>query len=134
MDNIPFSHQAMFLNDDHFLTDGFAMLTRLIASINPDTPENLYLAVLELVTLEQKASESGAVFLSRVKGLDSRLRNKSISDIMHLFALNQLDRDRYGGLIDCFHRGDTELFASLFHKYYLLFISLQHGPSGRIIS
>ena len=109
LEHIPPSEQSLFVNDSRYDHDGFAMLQRLVSKLDPNTPESIMLTVLELIKLEQGASEDGAAFLSRLKGIENRLARCRINDILPLFALANLDRSRYNGLVDRFNRGDTDL-------------------------
>ena len=103
------SISSMFLNDVRFVSDGIAIISLLLAHLNPSSNENPPLAISDLTRLEMRLGESSINYMSRVQGISQRMQGVTIEHIIPLFSIASLDHDRYPGVKSCYLAGDAAL-------------------------
>jgi hypothetical protein len=103
---LPTDLQRLFTNDTRYDNDGFLMLARLLAHLQPVSHQSKFLSMMEFANLTKGDNETEAALISRAKGIDQKLSGVSISDCMPLKILSCLS-DVYPGLIARYCQGDA---------------------------
>eukprot|EP00956_Cyclotella_meneghiniana_P028511 scaffold66582_cov38-Cyclotella_meneghiniana.AAC.5 len=87
------------------------MLHRLLEYLQGNFVENRILAISELATLEFKATDTGATYMARIRGIPAALQGVAIDQFLTLLTLSRLDKDLYPGVVSLFRQGNTALLS-----------------------
>ena len=118
---LPPMHLQPFFNNPSFTNDGIKMLDAFLRTISPERPEDRLADLQELTSLDMTSQDTPQGYMSTVRGLDMRLGQVVMRDLMPLFAILGLDSGRYDGIINRFTGGNpTIVNADLGTLEYLL--------------
>jgi len=85
------------------------MLDALLANLAPSHAKTLLEAVEQLSRFSMTPAEDATSFMQRVRSLAERLDGVVLSQLMPLFAIANLDKDRYPGLVQRYIADDPAL-------------------------
>ena len=99
----------ILLHEPRFVSDGIAMISLLLARLNPSSSENLPLAISDLTRLDMRLGESRIEYMSRVRGISQRVQGITMERVIPIFAIVIIDHDRYPGVNIRYLAGDDTL-------------------------
>eukprot|EP00581_Thalassiosira_minuscula_P002424 CAMPEP_0183736440 /NCGR_PEP_ID=MMETSP0737-20130205/49280_1 /TAXON_ID=385413 /ORGANISM="Thalassiosira miniscula, Strain CCMP1093" /LENGTH=643 /DNA_ID=CAMNT_0025970447 /DNA_START=56 /DNA_END=1984 /DNA_ORIENTATION=- len=106
---LPNTELARLLNVPAFVTDGFKMFHALHQRVNPSSTANKLQAVIDLVALGMAPDDTSGTYMHRVRGIRDRLEKVTIDELLPLFAIANMDKDRYPGLTQRYIMADPAL-------------------------
>jgi hypothetical protein len=95
--------------------NGFAMLTKLIQSLHPNTIKQKLLAISDLAALEFAAIDTTASYMAKVSGLANSLCGITVDSFLAFLALSHFDPDLYPGIRASFLQADPSLLSLDLH-------------------
>ena len=79
--------------------NGILMLHDYIEFLQPSRPQHQMSTVMQILTLQQEAGETGVEYAARARGIAEQAKSISIDQLLYLTTLKGLDPELYGGLI-----------------------------------
>ena len=99
----------MFLTNDSYKTDGIAMFNTIIEHLEPTHANHLLATIMDLFELTYKATCTSIPYMKTVCKISEHLKGANIIQLMPLFAIANLDQDKYPGLMPHYLADDPAL-------------------------
>ena len=92
--------------------DGILMIHDLLRHLRPSQATDRMFSISKLANLDMKVGESSAAYMKRIRGISGRLCGLSVTDILPLFAISNIDQARFPGLTNRYIQGDNAVLNS----------------------
>jgi hypothetical protein len=113
---LPPSELVRLLHVPAYRQDGIRMLTNFVSHLSLNSVTDRLGAITELVELKMELGKAHSEYMLSIRRIGGRLGAMTIGEILPIFALANMDQDRFPELVARYLQGDSSLLKSTIYS------------------